>query len=331
METTTNKEVATKKGERTSPAATRASEPMAVARKRETLALDLIDFNERNRTIDENSDSFRELVDSVRAFGVIHAPQVQVQADGRYQLHDGERRIRAACAAGIKELACDVWPAQATAEVILASFVVQQHHKPHAPLEIARRLRTMKHEYGLTNDQLAAKTGIPVDRIETYRMLLQGSEDLLSFFHSYDVPLKTAAAMVRYELETSEHKSRQLIARYKERPLTRDEIVELRKREKARASGRDDAAGEAAMPARTVFSRAFAVALKKDSEASLPALVAAVEQLGYRLVPADGGRPRAESGDASADAKGAVTAGVQRRHIDGPATSPGPSPGDRGA
>ena len=63
-----------------------------------------IEINKDNpRTVDEKSESFRELVDSVRASGVlvpVHIRRVTEGANGRFQLLAGERRVRATIAAG---------------------------------------------------------------------------------------------------------------------------------------------------------------------------------------------------------------------------------------
>lgn len=288
MEITQNNETTKKKTAAVKTDGGTAAATVPPLRPRETIALDVIDFDPRNRIIDESSDSFRELLDSVRAFGVIHAPQVQRQDDGRFRLHDGERRVRAARRAGLSAVACDVWPENATAEVILATIAVQQHHEPHRAIHIARRLHKMKHDHGLTLDELAAKTGIPLERVKVYRALLQGSPTLLDFFATHDVPISVAAEMARYDVETNnEGRTRQLIARFKERSLTREDIAELRKREKARLHGGDSSdalEGPSARAKTAVFSRGFVAALKRDGAAELPRLSEALRELGFELV-----------------------------------------------
>jgi ParB-like chromosome segregation protein Spo0J len=249
----------------------------------------LIDFHPENRVIDETSDTFLELLDSVRLLGVVNPPQIQQCTGGRYLMHDGERRIRSARLAKLDNVECDIWPEATSRDVILASIALQTNHDPHRAIHVARRLRDTKNEFGLTLEQLAQRTSIPLHRINTYLSLMKAGDDLLVFFREVDIPVSIASAMVRYQRDTNEARTRSLIERYRSRPMTREEILALRKRDSDAAGDRGDEAEPADdrrdPRSEPVLSRRFETVFRKDPAAALPRLTAVLEQLGYRLVP----------------------------------------------
>lgn len=125
--------------------------------------------------------------------------------------------------------------------MVAAGVALNEHRKAHGSLHVARRLRHIKNESGLTHEALAEQTGLPLDRVKTYFPLFGASDELLSFIEHNEVPLKVAAELVRYERATNESRARKLTERYKESPLTAQEIIALRKRDHR---SRDRQAGE---------------------------------------------------------------------------------------
>jgi hypothetical protein len=199
--------------------------------------------------------------------------------------------VRAARAAGIRALVCDIWRPDTTADAIAASVAVQQHHVPHHAIHVARRIRDLKNGEGLTLEQLAARTGIPLTRIKRYQSLLLASDELLTFFTDVDVPLATAVAMARYGGEAGEAKTRQLIADYRKAPIGREELEQ--RRERLRRPRVDGSANEAADGAvsqsreQPVLGKRFVMAFRKNPSGELRRLSAALAELGFRLVPVD--------------------------------------------
>src|SRR5262249_26457286 len=112
-----------------------------VQRQRMELRLTEIRADEGNRVIDEKGDRFQELVDSIRVIGVLDPIHVQQTADGGYRLVDGERRWRAAAAAGIAEIPCEVWPQDIDdVAALIAGLVLNDPDKreQHSCVHIAR-------------------------------------------------------------------------------------------------------------------------------------------------------------------------------------------------
>jgi hypothetical protein len=151
---------------------------------------------------------------------------------------------------------------------------------------VARRLRDLKNESGLTHEGLAEQTGLPIDRVKTYFSLILASDQLQTFIDQYEIPLKVAAELVRYERATNEARARKLTERYKESPLTAQQIITLRKREQ-RGTERKTGDAQPARRNRLVgFMERFEAEVRREPSA-LSELEKLVGRLGYRLVPLD--------------------------------------------
>jgi ParB family chromosome partitioning protein len=242
--------------------------------------------DEANRRVIEDDD-FEALCDSIRVLGVLQPVQVWRRPDGTHRLIDGERRWRAARKVGLAEIACDVWPGETDPRrVALAGLVLNEHRRAHGCLHVARRLRDIKNENGLSHAEVATQTGLPLDRVKTYFSLFGGSEDIHKFLEHQEVPLKVAAELVRFEKATNEARARRLLARYKESPLTVQEIVSLRRRDAREREDADEQTGKHRQPSSRLVAR-LETQLRQDPGA-ISQLEELAQRLGYRLVPLAG-------------------------------------------
>ena len=241
-----------------------------------------------NRAIDEADDAFVALVESVRLFGVLQRIHVRAEGD-TYQLIDGERRWRAAKRAGLSVVPCEVWSASASrADILAAGIVLNDQRQAHSCVHIARRLRDIKNADGLSMEQLAERMALSLDRVKTYGGLFAASDFLLQFFSDHNIPLWVAAEFVRYEKATNEARSRRLAERYLEAPLTRQQLIQLRKRE---TDVRGESEERPSSAPRASFGKAIQRAFQKDPRATISELEEAVKALGFRLMALDTAKP----------------------------------------
>jgi ParB family chromosome partitioning protein len=248
-----------------------------------------------NRNIDEADERFTALVDSIRVFGVLQRIHVRVQGN-HYQLIDGERRYRAALAAGLEAVPCEVWPARANrGDVVAAGIVLNEQRQAHSCIHVARRLRDLKNSEGLTGEEVAKRMAMPLDRVKTYFSLFGASDFLITFLSEHAVPLKVAAEFVRYERATSEARSRKLTERYLEAPLTREQIAELRKRAAERTEP-EKCSYEGVRERTPAVARAIERAYRRDAQGAVSAIEAALRPLGYLLVSVAADEPAAFPG-----------------------------------
>ncbi len=257
----------------------------AATRVMKDIAPSQIDRDPDNRVIDESDEAFAALVDSVRVFGVLQRLHVCGHGD-RFRLIDGERRYRAALVAGLELVPCELWPAKVgRGEVVAAGIVLNDQRQAHAPVHVARRLRDLKNADGLTGEEIARRMAMPLDRVKTYFSLFGASDFLIQFLSEHAVPLKVAVELVRYERATNEARSRTLVERFRASPLTREQIVELRKRAaEAKAAGSEKTRHEGGEKKTPAVHRAIEQAFHRDADAAVAAIEEALRPLGYLLV-----------------------------------------------
>jgi len=233
-----------------------------------------------NRVV-KDDEGLRSLADSIRVLGVLSPIHVYPVGADRFRIIDGERRWRAAQIAGADRVACAVWPNERAArgEGVLAGIVLNEHREAHGCLAVARRLRQVKNEQGVTLEQLAKQTALPLDRVKTYFSLLRGgSDELFRFFEEDSIPLKTAAEFVRYQKRTNEAMARALVKKYRESPMGWKTIASLSK-------GKKPAKGKATKSAIERLVESWRRNYRKEPERAVEALGAVARDCGFELVP----------------------------------------------
>ncbi len=253
------------------------------ATRMETLSLQQVSPDQDNRRV-KHDESLKTLADSVRVLGVLSPIHVWPVAKNLYQLIDGERRWRAAKAAGLEEVPCIVWEnaEEAQRDGVLAGIALNEHREAHGCLAVARRLRQFKNENGVTLEELAIRTSLPLDRVKSYFSLLRGgSDEMFRFFEEDTIPLKTAVEFVRYQKRTNEAMAKKLIKKYRDCPMGWKVIAATDK------AKRKSGATQKKTPA-SAIERAFSSlkrASKREPERALALLRDLAFELGFELRP----------------------------------------------
>ena len=113
-------------------------------------------LNQPRKRFDE--DALSDLADSIRVHGIIQPLTVRRLATGYYQIIAGERRWRAAKAAGLQEVPAVIIEADDRKAMELAMIENLQREDLN-PMEEAEGFRTLVEEYGLTQEQAALSVG----------------------------------------------------------------------------------------------------------------------------------------------------------------------------
>ena len=100
---------------------------------------------------------FAGLVESIRKHGVLQPVVVRPAADG-YEVVAGERRWKAAEAAGLEAIPAMVRPLS-DVEALELALVENLQREDLGPLERARAYQRLIEEFGLTQDQVAERVG----------------------------------------------------------------------------------------------------------------------------------------------------------------------------
>ena len=102
-----------------------------------------------------DEDALDELVNSIREVGVLQ-PVVVRQADGGYELIMGERRLRAAQAAGLDRIPAIIRET-GDGDLLRDALLENLHRAQLNPLEEAAAYRQLLDDFGCTHDELAVR------------------------------------------------------------------------------------------------------------------------------------------------------------------------------
>lgn len=103
-------------------------------------------------------EALEELTASVRKHGVLQPVVVRPKSNGNYELVAGERRFRAATAAGLAEIPAVVRELS-DQEALALALIENLQREDLNPVEEARAFRRLIDEFGLTQAQLALEMG----------------------------------------------------------------------------------------------------------------------------------------------------------------------------
>lgn len=134
------------------------------------VVIDQIDINpfQPRKTFDE--DEIRSLSETIKAHGVLQ-PLVVRQVGERFQLIAGERRLRAAKAAGLPSVPVNVVDFN-DQQVLEAALVENIHRQDLNPIEKAQGFKEYLSRFQMTHEQLAQRLGLARSSITNLVALL---------------------------------------------------------------------------------------------------------------------------------------------------------------
>jgi ParB family chromosome partitioning protein len=134
----------------------------SVAPSVEAVDVDLIVPNPHQPRASLGEESLRELAESIREHGMLQPLLVSRMAGGEgaltYQLIAGERRLEAARMAGLERVPVVVKEAT-SGELLELALVENLQRADLGPLEEAGAYRRLQEDFGLTQEQIAARVG----------------------------------------------------------------------------------------------------------------------------------------------------------------------------
>ena len=125
-------------------------------------------------------EALDELTQSIQTHGIIQPLTVRRLSTGYYQIIAGERRWRAAKAAGLSEVPAVIIEAD-DRKVMELGLIENLQREDLNPAEEARGFKVLLEEYGLTQDQLAQQMGKSRPAIANTLRLLALPEELMEW------------------------------------------------------------------------------------------------------------------------------------------------------
>ena len=130
---------------------------MEVAQQNE-IPISQISPNPRQPRMVFDETALNELIASIKSIGILQPPVVRKVAENKYELIMGERRLRAAKAAGLTSIPVII--RQTPDNELLREALIENIHRSNLnPLEEGAAYAQLLNDFGCTHDELALKLG----------------------------------------------------------------------------------------------------------------------------------------------------------------------------
>ena len=136
-----------------------------------------------------------ELADSIRKYGVLQPLTVRRRRGG-YELIAGERRLRSAKMAGLRQVPCILAEANAEESSVLALVENLQRRELHF-LEEAEGISRLVRVYGMRQEEAASRLGKSPSAVANKLRLMRLPEDVLETIVSAGLTERHARALLR--------------------------------------------------------------------------------------------------------------------------------------
>ncbi|HEX5150106.1 MAG TPA: ParB/RepB/Spo0J family partition protein [Parafilimonas sp.] len=154
--------------------------------------------NPKNPRRDFNEASLQELASSLKQFDIVQPLTVSKTSDGKYQLVAGERRLRAAKMAGLKDVPAYVRQSNDRELLELALLENLQREDLNA-IEIALSYKRMMDELNYTQEQVAERMGKERSTVTNYIRLLKLPPDIQVAVRNGDLSMGHARALINID------------------------------------------------------------------------------------------------------------------------------------
>lgn len=185
--------------------------------------------NQPRRYFDQ--DSLEELSASIRRYGILQPLTVRPVARG-YELIAGERRLRAAKLAGLREVPCLLTRAAEEESSLLALIENLQRRDLHY-LEEAAAITKLITTYGLSQEQAAEKLGRSQSAVANKLRLLRLSPECMTALRENGLSERHARALLRLEGDDERLQALKIIAQRGYNVAQTEEYIETLLQKKA--------------------------------------------------------------------------------------------------
>ncbi|MCE5321893.1 ParB/RepB/Spo0J family partition protein [bacterium] len=159
-----------------------------------------ITFNPYQPRESMNDEKFQELVNSIRVHGVLQPIVVRTKGEGEYELVAGERRLRAATAAGLTRIPAMV--KELTNEQSLEVALIENIQREDiSPVDAAIAYKRLCDEFGLSQEDIAFGLGKSRSAVANTMRLLNLPEAVRSYLKAGKISEGHARAVLSIESE----------------------------------------------------------------------------------------------------------------------------------
>lgn len=175
------------------------------------LPLHKIEPNPDQPRRDFDPEELEELAESIRTHGVIQPLTVREMPNGYYQIIAGERRWRASRLAGLEEIPAVIIEADDKKAMELA-LIENLQRSDLNPVEEANGYDSLIREYGLTQEEAAARVGKSRPAVANALRMLSLCEGVLDKVRSGELTAGHARAILQLKSEKKQLEAAQKIS-----------------------------------------------------------------------------------------------------------------------
>lgn len=171
-----------------------------------------IEPNRAQPRVDFDEEALNELSESISQHGVLQPLLVRPMPNGTYQIVAGERRWRASRLAGLTELPVVIRQLD-DEEVMLLALIENLQREQLNPLEEAEGYKSLRDEYGLTQEQIAEKVGKSRPAVANALRLLSLPEEILDLLRDNSISTGHAKVLLSVTDKDKQNQLAELIVR----------------------------------------------------------------------------------------------------------------------
>ena len=175
------------------------------------LPLHKVEPNPHQPRQDFDPEELQALADSIATHGVVQPLTVREMENGYYQIIAGERRWRAARMAELREVPAVIIQADDKKAMELA-LIENLQRQDLNPVEEAMGYQTLMEEYGLTQEETAARVGKSRPAVANMLRLLSLCDDVLDMVRQGKLSAGHARAIAALKSEKQQKEAAQKIA-----------------------------------------------------------------------------------------------------------------------
>jgi ParB family chromosome partitioning protein len=168
------------------------------------IKIDNIKTNPYQPREDFDETSLKELADSIKQRGVIQAISVRKIGENSYELLSGERRMRAAKAAGLEKIPAFVLDVSTKEDLLEISLIENIQRKDLNALEVAKGYHRLITECNLKQEVVAEKVGKSRSAVTNFLRLLKLPEEIKQSISKGEITEGHARAILAVNDETGQ-------------------------------------------------------------------------------------------------------------------------------
>ena len=158
--------------------------------------VEMIDPNPYQPRKDFSKSELNDLTRSIQAKGILQPLSVRKGENGRYDLIAGERRLRAAKAAGLDKVPVYILSARTDADLMEIALIENIQREDLNPLEQAEAFALLHSKFNLKQDEIAKRVGMSRPAVANYLRILKLPDEIKASLQVGEISMGHARSLL---------------------------------------------------------------------------------------------------------------------------------------